>query len=117
MQEDQPTPLTDSDIESMTEVPTRVRLAPSQVMSIRFSADELRALADEAARCGLTVGLLVKRAALDAALLHTYSATPEVKFGFSGLGQGVSGATVPQRMNVDSPASASVSGANSPTAA
>jgi len=77
----------------MHEEKTSVRLAQSQVMSVRFSGDELRMLSAEAARSGMTVGALVKRAALDAAGMHIYSKKPEVQFSFSGSGQAAIGTT------------------------
>ena len=96
MPENQPKPLTDNDLDAMIETPTKVRLAQSQVMSIRLSSDELRMLAAEAARSDMTVGALIKRAALDAAELHRYSTKPEATFGFSVSGQGVSGNALPR---------------------
>ncbi|MGH2632611.1 MAG: hypothetical protein ACRDG3_04305 [Tepidiformaceae bacterium] len=91
MPESRAKPLTDSALDAMIESPTNVRLGQSQVMSIRLSAAELRKLADEAARSEMTVGALIKRAALDAAESRKYSSKPEAKFGFSVSGQGVSG--------------------------
>ena len=67
MQGNRPSQLSDDDITTMREEPITVRIASSQVMSVRFSAEELRKLAAEAAQSGITVGALVKRAALDAA--------------------------------------------------
>jgi len=94
MPENQAKPLTDDALGSMVETPTKARLSNSQVVSIRLSADELRMLAAEAARSDMTVGALIKRAAIDAAELRRYSTKPEVSFGFSVSGQGLSGMNV-----------------------
>jgi hypothetical protein len=79
-----PRPLSETDVESMHEEKTSIRLATSQVMSIRFTSGELRKLSGEAAASGMTVGALVKRAALDATETHRYSTKPEGQFYISG---------------------------------
>lgn len=99
MQEDQrdPRPLTESQAEAMQEAPTKVRLAKSQVLSIRLSDDELRLLAREARRSHLTVGALIKKAAMDAARTHRFS-PPELNMDFAHSGMMMKGSQE-QRLN------------------
>lgn len=94
--QDTPKPLTAQDIETMEELPTTAQLAPSQVLSIRLNSDELRTLSHEAHLVGLKVGTFIKRAALDAALVHRFSGPPPVTFGFGMGGEGYSGFQAPR---------------------
>lgn len=79
--QDERAPLTEEEIATLPEIQVEVRLAKSHVLSIRLSDQELRALAYEARRVGITTGALIKRAALDAAEMHRFSAPTPVSFG------------------------------------
>lgn len=83
---EKPHPLTDLDAAAMQPEDVKVTVGVSQVLSVRFNADELRLLAKEASCAGLTVGALVKRAAIDAAKLKSYSRPPLVQYGFPSGG-------------------------------
>jgi hypothetical protein len=83
---DKPRPLSLEDIDSMEEVLADVRLAKSQVFSIRLNDKELKLLAREAHALHMKVGAFIKRAALDAATVGKYSSSHVVQFGFQETG-------------------------------
>jgi hypothetical protein len=56
------------------------------VFSVRLSAAELRTIAEEAGKLGLTAGAFIKRAAMDAAEVHRYSAPSVMSVGIAGTG-------------------------------
>jgi hypothetical protein len=85
LQED-PRPLTEEELSAVQPDDVRVRLARSQVFSVRLSAAELRTIADEAGRLGLTAGAFIKRAAMDAAEVHRYSTPSVMSVAIAGTG-------------------------------
>jgi hypothetical protein len=58
-------PLSESEAANLEDVDEEYKFAPSQTVAVRFSADELRVLTDEAARCHMTLSSLLRRAALE----------------------------------------------------
>jgi hypothetical protein len=88
-----PKPLTSRQAAGMLATGDRVRLAASHVMSVRLSSNELRLLANESARVGMTVGAFIKRAALDAAESRRFSG-PTIDFGVMVAGIAVNGAQI-----------------------
>ncbi len=88
---DKPHPLSLDDIDSLQEVSAEVRLAKSQVFSIRLNDEELKLLAREAHALDIKVGAFIKRAALDAASVGRYSSSHLVQFGFQETGVAYAG--------------------------
>jgi hypothetical protein len=68
-----------------------VRLAKSQVISVRLSDQELRLLASEARSAAMTVGAFIKHAAMEAARVHRFTQPAAITFGMQNGGIGFAG--------------------------